>query len=510
MADAVSKLYAEVGFKINQQELRKAKKVLEDFAAELTKISGAAQKVIAESGKSEVKQAEANQKAILQMDKKKYQVQINNLKIYERQASNVWRNLQKIARLPFTAVEKLSRTGQSIYKYMEPSVQGAYDFENFTFESGMKLSDFQRFQRMFALSGIRMSAKDIMDDLLSVQRNLTSVALNQGGVLDAYKLTDVREAAQRNDLNGVINGIIRGLQDNRIDNSMLVKLAEMFQLGHSVEWSRLARENPQDLSSLASMMISEEERRGVVNAFKQITLTGLAFDNLRDNITAKASPFLNSFAEAARHTAEILISKIRDGQFDEVFDKMAQAGRSFLEWVESLSQEDINAFCSNVKEAGHLFIESAKTFASFMSGMAKWLHTAILTVVGAVVGSAVPGVGTVAGAAAGASVGAGWDLYNQGKNLPSEPGYDVPYFPLDTYINGTPMNDVVNSSVSSPAYHPRTVQNINNYINTVLNGLTDEEKKEKTNSMIKDVVTESVKAQDTNKAKDLNLVYVMG
>jgi hypothetical protein len=142
--------------------------------------------------------------------------------------------------------------------------------------------------------------------------------------------------------------------------------------------------------------------------------------------------------------------------------------------------------------------------------MAKWLHTAILTVVGAVVGSAVPGVGTVAGAAAGASVGAGWDLYNQGKNLPYEPGYDVPYFPLDTYINGTPMNDVVNSSVSSPAYHPRTVQNINNYINTVLNGLTDEEKKEKTNSTIKDVVTESVKAQDTNRAKDLNLVYVMG
>lgn len=510
MADEVAKLYASIGFKVKADELKKAKKILEDFASKLSSANSEASKVISAAGKKEVKDVEDNQKQILRIERRTYSHRINELKVFSRKATNIWRDLKKVALLPVNAAKWMAFGGKTAFQYMEPSLQQAYDFENFSFESGMKLSDFQRFQRMFALSGIRMSAQDIMSDMLSAQRNLTNVALNQGGVLDAYKLTDVREAAERNDLNAVINGIIRGLQDKRIDNSMLVKLVEMFQLGHKVEWARLARSMPMDNERFARTFLDEEGRKKTNDAFKQINLAGVAFKNLRDNITAKASPFLQKFAEGLLESASILIERIKKGDFDELFETLAQAGRDLVEWLKSIKPEDIREFVNKINDAGKIIISVAKFFAEKLRNIGEHLYAIIGAIIGATFGSLLGPAGTAGGALVGGTIGhildknaqmsedeiKAWNKAIKGKD----------YFPLDEAMG---MNNIVGNASKTPAKPTILYNTINNYIDTTLNGLDDEQKKDEFEKIIREN-THNQKGYQIGIGRDYNLVFVSG
>lgn len=367
MSDAVSKLYAEIGFKVNKQQLDNAKKVLEDFASRLSSINASASKIVSDISKSELKNTEETQKNIVYIDKRAYAQRINNLKIYARQATNIWRDLKKIALFPLNTAAKTIRTAQTLYKYMEPSLQKSYDFRKFAFESGMSLSDFQRQERAFNTLGIKMSVQDLMGDLLNVQRNLTKVALNQGGVLDAYKLTDVREGAQRGDLNAVITGIQRAVAENRIDESMLVQLMGMFGFGNPQEWAMRFRMNPADDARTKSTQITREQNKEIEEAVIQMAQLTKSFDILRDNITASVSPAFKRFTEGLKGYFEELSLSFKRGDFDSVIRELESYANGFLNDFKALKKEDFQRFAKNVSEIAKKLLQAAEIFYKIMS-----------------------------------------------------------------------------------------------------------------------------------------------
>lgn len=518
MADAVSKLYAEIGFVVKKDELNNAKKKIEEFAEKLSSISSDANKLLGNSSKKEVKEHEENQKQIINIDKYVYRQRINNLKIYSRQASSIWRDLTKIAQLPFKGAKKIYRTGRAVYDFMKPSMDEAYNFENFSFESGMNLADFQNYRKMFALSGIKMSSQDIMEDMLSVQRNLTDVALKQGGVLDAYKLTNVREAAERNDLKGVIDGIMRGVRDLTIDESMLRKLMEMFQFGHSVEWARLARSNPRENRMFVETFISEKERQKILDAYEKINLAGVAFSNLRNNIVAKASPFLSRFSDALLQAESVIISKIRAGEFDSFFKRLSNLGEKFANWAESLNEEDLNQFMSAMRDASKAFIFIAKGLGSLFSALSKHVYEITGGAVGAKGGAAIGGmvagpIGATVGGVVGAGVGyVGGKAIKNYNALPKEEkeqwedlskGKD--YFDIEAAMGG-----VVKRSSSQPTRPSIVTITTNNNIETTLNGLSDNEKKEEFEKIVKEATDVNQKRDQISAARGYNLLWVQG
>lgn len=350
MSDAVSKLYAEIGFKVNKQQLDNAKKVLEDFASRLSSINASASKIVSDISKSELKNTEETQKNIVYIDKRAYAQRINNLKIYARQATNIWRDLKKIALFPLNTAAKTIRTAQTLYKYMEPSLQKSYDFRKFAFESGMSLSDFQRQERAFNTLGIKMSIQDLMGDLLNVQRNLTKVALNQGGVLDAYKLTDVREGAQRGDLNAVITGIQRAVAENRIDESMLVQLMGMFGFGNPQEWAMRFRMNPADDARTKSTQITEEQNKAIQDANSALIKLSTAFNIFRDNIVATVSPAVITVFNYFREKLQSAAIYIKE-HAEEISSRLEKSAKNVIEFIEGI----------NWKELGSELVKYSKT-----------------------------------------------------------------------------------------------------------------------------------------------------
>jgi hypothetical protein len=536
---------------VNQDGLKQAQKMIQDMANQMSALNDAtkeaarqygifsknsaknelvAAKTAVEKEKAEnlrvkrridLYKLEAKQNADLNKEKiredKKYLEETNNsTKRFVSAQMNLFRNLRR-------AIPNLLKIGflgktafDAAYSYIRPSLQKSYDFENFTFESGMQLSDFQRFQRLFNISGIRLSPQDIMQDMLNVQRNLTNVALNRGGELAAYKLTDVREGAQRGDLNAVINGIVRGVSEKKIDNSMLIQLMEMFGFGHGVEWARMIKENPQDSARLARTMIDEKDRRTIKKTFDSIRLTGFMFDNVKDQIATMLSPAFSNFSKGMNEFLVELVEGIRKGEFNDLFEAADRAGKEFLKWIKSLKKEDFKKFFSYMGEAANVILGAAKALGKSFLWIADHSRAIIGAIIGGIVGSitgtlltlitgnpAFAAMGGMTGAALGGGLGMLFDNASKNENTGTVPDL------IDEKIPDF-MDDVVKDSSKTPA-RPNVVniQN-NNNITTTLNGIEDENMKEEYEQVVRNAIGVNQRGNQIAYARDHNILWVQG
>lgn len=540
MADSLAKLFAEIGFNVNEDGFNKTKQLLEDLKKSMSEFQKVAKSAAEELGifsneKNKIDKEFQNEdeksrrdniaskKNEAREENKTFKERVNNLKIFYGNVSKIFKSLRALGKGLFYSLPKsLKLLADTAYQFMKPSLEKAYQFENFSFESGMKLGEFQKFQRMFLLSGIRLSPQDLMSDMINVQRNLTKVALNQGGVLDAYKLTDVREAAQRNDLNAVLTGIIRGVRENpQIDESMLVQLMDMFGFGHGTEWARMIRENPQDVQELADTFINESQRTSIKKAFDSITLTGGIFENLRDQITSQLAPALRNLFEGIQEFLSKTIKGMKEGNFDELFGMIREDFERFNEWVHSLKPEDWEETYKGLKTAMKKLYQSIKFFAGVLESAYKTFFTFIGTLFGFIFGGPL-------GAAVGASLGGAIDLARAAKRRygnmsekekkeldymnfnPDLDDIDAPDFDdKSKYIHKGTMNDVVKQASNKPAVSNNVEQTMNNYINTTLNGLTDKQQAEEFDKII-DKNIHDQKGFQVFTAKNNNLVYVSG
>jgi uncharacterized protein YcfJ len=209
-------------------------------------------------------------------------------------------------------------------------------------------------------------------------------------------------------------------------------------------------------------------------------------------------------------SASILIERIKKGDFDELFDTLTQAGKDLVEWLKSIKPEDIRNFVNKINDAGKIIISVAKFFAGKLRNIGEHLYAIIGAIIGATFGSLFGPAGTAAGAVVGGTVGHildknakmsadeldAWNKAIKGKD----------YFPLDEAMG---MNDIVDNASKTPAKPTILYNTINNYIDTTLNGLDDEQKKDEFEKIIREN-THNQKGYQIGIGRDYNLVFVSG
>lgn len=542
MADTVAKLYAELGFNVNQTQLKTVQDTLDKLAAKMSAFNEATKKAAQEYGifSKEQRQQELNDAKIAtenekaenlrekrklnvrkqafkeqvtlykleqQENKKHYNEMARNSRAFFREISNLAKEAKRVVGLGGKALGLGWLAGNTAIQFMRPSMERAYDFENFMFESGMNLSQFQKEQRAFVSSGVRMSQKDLISEMLNVQRNLTNVALNRGGDLAAYKLMDVRAGALRGDLNAVLGGIRKAVQEGRLDHSMLGQVLSMFGFQHTQEWGRRILANPMDNPRTAATMLSETQRGEVVSSFEQLLIkTAFAFENLRDQITWGLSPTIKSFSEGLQLWFEELAISIKNGEFDTLFMAIKKGADELLDWLKN--PENIKSVINGFKEGASNLIEAIKSFKEIIDTIAQKMglykekikYGAIIGGAGALSGAIAGAPGGPVGMAAGAIIGGSISAYGGAKLVEYEYNKRKPT-----------MNDVVDAYTSNPAT-TGIIKNItfNDYVNTTLNGLTDEEQKKSFEDVVTNTLDANKRLQDRIFVRDNNILFLNG
>ena len=381
MADTVSKLYAEIGFKVNQDGLKQAQRVLADMANQMSAINNATKEAAKQYGifsreqsqqsLKDAKIATENERAEVQRNKRK----LDNKKFEHKQLMDLAKlefqvekynasEKQKIERQQTKEAEKASKAqkkrlsdmlhsfrsfavglrntfltlsgigaGGVIYG-MKQSLDRSIPTRDFLMTTGVSLSQLQGVMSRMVNVGSRMSQQQIMGDIQKVSQNLSDIALGQGE-LSPYKLLHV--AAQRGDVMGVIRGVEQSVKG--LDNAMALNLTR--RVGLSDDW--LASWRFKERYGGDQVQLSTSQQRDIDEASVAINQLKYSFRLLSDQITATFAPALqyisdvlrDSFQEAASYIKEHsdFIKEINWKELGENISRIASVLKSVAEGV---------------------------------------------------------------------------------------------------------------------------------------------------------------------------------
>lgn len=376
MADAVSKLYAEIGFKVNESGLKQAQKMLSEFAIqmselnELTKkqasIYGVFSKERAKQDTEREKQATEQRKAETQrikqsikevshqqqMERMARKEEMQDKRFQQKEQEHLWRMEERASKNHQTNMAKYARQGaksllrvvrgtakifasatQSMFKnVILPNLSGAVNVRDFMMYSGTNLSTLQGIQERFASVGSNMTREDIMGELSSVMENITKIRFGEGK-LGGFKLGGIQAFAHKKDVSGILNTIENATSN--VSNQDLVYLLD--ELGFSGQrWLPYFRAR-QKLNAKMPRL-NEFGQQQLVEANKSLNLLVLGLQRSGELLTAKFAPVIEKISDRILVFLNKWVSSVNTEKIGRVFDRILS---DFTGWLETLDAEDI-------------------------------------------------------------------------------------------------------------------------------------------------------------------------
>lgn len=363
MADAVSKLYAEIGFKINQDGIKQAKAVLEGLATQFSNLNKATQQAAENYGifskkkeqqyrRSVSEQLKQNReqeklfKEITDSEEREYKERLKQEDKFERERDRrrkaILRNIKEFSKSAWN-LSQLAFSGAT--KMIGESIGRSSELSKLQLFTGISNKDYREFaERAFATNS-GMSQEDVMRDIQNVSANLQKIALGQGS-LGGYKLSGVVASARYGDIAGVIKNFENAIKYSGIAPNMALEVGQ--QIGLSRDWVYSMLENRR--AGKSTIDISQEQRDEIVEtgkAFRQVTFE---VQNFKDYIVATLSPALQSGADTFRNALASLGRHFEENS--EFYSKKIKSMTESLdEFINNLKPEEVDEFTSNIISA---------------------------------------------------------------------------------------------------------------------------------------------------------------
>lgn len=384
MADTVSKLYAEIGFKVNQDGLKQAQKIIQDMATQMKAISDATKEAAKQYGifsKDQNKQAAADAKRAI--DDEKAENQRNKRKLDNKKFEH--KQLMDLAKLEFqvekyNAAEKaqaerrqaresekaakeqqkrlknilggfrsfavgLRNTflgltgvgGLGITAGIAQSVGRSIPTRNFLMSTGVELGQLQQVMQRMVNTGSALSQQQVMADIQKVSQNLRDIAFG-GGDLVPYKLAGVAATGKVMD---VIESTEQAVKD--LDNATALNLTR--RMGLSDEW--LAMWRFKERYGGDQVQLSKEQQDEIVEANIAVKQLAYSFKLLSDQITAIVSPVIKNIVDLMRDSFQSLARYLKT-HTDEFREKLSELSKKITNFIRDLSCEKIKTYFSEV------------------------------------------------------------------------------------------------------------------------------------------------------------------
>lgn len=364
MADSVSKLYAEIGFKVNQDGLKQAQEVLKSLAAQMTAINNATKNAAREYGifsKDRAKQALADEKLATQRAKTEREInkkridderlnlkkesqarkeRLDDEKRVANESASIRRQELRDREKHFKAREKLYSVvswggknllkntkrmweygvGSTIGDAMANALESSIPIRDLMLQTGIGFSGTQNISRRFANIGINAPQEEIYRNLREVQQRIVNIGLGEKGGTTPYKLLGL--AAQRGDMLGMVTELGKAIKDLRNPEALNL----LNRIGLDEKWLSYFR--LQERGGGLRNRLSREGLDSLVEAETALTQLRYGFAETARIITAKLEPALS-------HTSDALLAAF-DAVIDE-FIKNPEITKAFKELGDSLA-----------------------------------------------------------------------------------------------------------------------------------------------------------------------------
>lgn len=384
MADAVSKLYAEIGFKVNQDGLKQLQSVLKDVSKEIDSINKATKEAAKSFGifsKEQSKQSIADEKRnreeiksereriknkmVIRNQEFKEQMAIRKAEFTERLKQD--RENERLARKEQQRNEKTNRErkkalnealhatgnfvrsignylkvgavgfGRLLYSGVNESLGRSIATRDFMLATSANLGDIQSVMARFASIGESVRQEQVMGDLIKLSQGIASIALGRGDA-DTYKL--LGQAAERGDIAGMVRGI--GRAGNYIDNDMFMNL--LGSAGLPSYWLPFfkAKGGGKEVTNF----IDEEGRSRIEDAKDSLGTLSLAFRNLSDWVASTLSPTIVELSNGLQDWVQDLSVSLQGEEGEKLSDMLRELSKKIVDFVKSFDAEKVKSCIS--------------------------------------------------------------------------------------------------------------------------------------------------------------------
>ena len=379
MADKVADLYAKIGFNVNEDGFKKAKKLLQELAQQLSALNGLSQKHAKENGifskkqLSELKHNQTMERLILKekiQDKRFHQKEQEHLWRMEERASKTHHsNMTKYARqgakgllgIARNSMKLLAHTTQATWKsVIAPSLSGAVNVRDFMMYTGTPLEELQRVQERFASIGSSMSREDIMGELSSVMDNLTKIRFGEGE-LGGFKLSGIAGFAASRNVSKVLSMIDEQIASTNIDNQALVHVLD--KMGFSGQkWLPYFRARQRVNTILPRL--SQEGQDQLVNAQSSVQVLTLGLKRSGEILTSKFAPVIQSLSDKI---IDFLNGFTQNVDVEKVGKIISDLLKDFADWLNKITADD-------VKKGIEGFINGIKSIFNIINKFGEWIE----------------------------------------------------------------------------------------------------------------------------------------
>lgn len=389
MADAVSKLYAEIGFKVNESGLKQAQKMLSEFAKqmselnELTKKQASIYGVFAkerakqdtEKEKQATEQRKAENKRIQQsiketthrqqLERMARKEELQDKRFQQKEQEHLWRmeergqkrhsnNMLKSMKTTTNAIGRalrhsaklLANSTQALWRnVVMPNLSGAVNVRDFMMYTGTNLSTLQGIQERFASVGSSMTREDIMGELSSVMDNLTKIRFGKGE-LGGLKLAGIQGFAAKGNVSKVLDMIEQATVG--VDNQALTEVLN--EIGFSGQrWLPYFRARQRVNKSLPRL--NEQGQESLLDAQTSLGTFILGLQRSGEIMTSKFAPVIKATADKLIDFMNTALSNVNIERVASVVERIVNR---FIAWLDNMSVEDIedgiNRFFSAIRD----------------------------------------------------------------------------------------------------------------------------------------------------------------
>lgn len=371
MADAVSKLYAEIGFKVNEDGLKQAQKMLTEFAKQMSAINeltkkqasvyGVFSKERAKQDTEREKQATEQRKAETQRIKQslketthKQQLErmarkeeMQEKRFQQKEQEHLWRMEERSSKSHHTNMAKYAKQGakslvrivrgtakllanatQNMYtQVVSPSLGRAIATRDFMMYTGTSLKKIQDIQERLVSVGSSMSQEEAMGEISSVMENISRIRFGEGK-LSGFKLSGIQALAHKRDASGVLDAIEKATAG--VSNQDLVFLLE--QLGLSGQrWLPYFRARQRVSAKIPRL--DDFQNQQLVEASTAINQLRYAFQKTSEVLTAKLSPAITSVVDKMVDILVRVVDHIDTEKFKKELDELAEVVGKILQEI---------------------------------------------------------------------------------------------------------------------------------------------------------------------------------
>lgn len=376
MAEVVSKLYAEIGFKINQEGLKKAKEEIQKLSDQLSAINTVAKKqaethgiyskertqkdimrerifkrmikakknnlswldhqenkIAKEAEKREKEKVRAQEKAAKEQAKVDRQREQDTQKHNERMIKFATRGVRGMARVLRGSAKLFANATRTMWKStILPSLSGAVNVRDFMMYSGTSLNKLQEIEERFASVGSSMRRDEMMSELSNAMQNLTQIRFAEGE-LGGYKLSGLQALAHKRDISGVLDALEKASvgTSNQDLSFLLDKIGLTGQ-----KWLPYFR--ARRVVNKAIPRLGDEGQEQLVEAKGYIEALGLAARRSGDIITSKLSPIIE---RVTSRFIDFISTAISDENIEKLGGIIERLSDRFIKWLESIEAQDI-------------------------------------------------------------------------------------------------------------------------------------------------------------------------